>query len=93
MASASFCLTDKSVNTTNLHGWRLCAEGANAAVVRMFCITDSGTRSGLKRRIERRVRKKVCRSVVAVEMEGFDPEDDPPLSRSVGPGFVVVFNG
>jgi len=84
---------DKSVNTANRHGWRLCAEGAKIAVVRIFCITESGTGSGLKRRIERRVRRKLCRSVMFVEMVGFDPVDDPPLFRAVGPGFVIVSNG
>lgn len=93
MASARYCLTDGSVNTANRHGWRLCAEGAKVAVVRILWITDSDTGSGLKRRIERRVRKKWCGSIVFVEVCWLDPENDPPLSRAVGPGFVIVLNG
>src|SRR5688572_28453254 len=64
IASAKRVLTDKFVTTTNLHGWRLCAEGAYAVVERMVRIAASGTGSGLKRRTERRIRKKLCRSIV-----------------------------
>lgn len=86
-------LTDLSVKMQNLQGWRLCAEGANVAVVRILCITESGTGSGLKRRIERRVRRKICRSVVSVNVNWLDLEDDPSLALLRDPGLVIVFEG
>src|SRR6185503_13267956 len=59
----------------------------------MFCITESGTGSVLKRRMDRRVRRKLCRSIVFVKMCWLDLEDDPLLSFAIRPGFVVIFEG
>src|SRR5687767_5399705 len=59
----------------------------------MFLITETGTGSVLKRRTERRIRRKLCRSIVFVKMSWLDLEDDPLLSFSIGPGFIVVFDG
>ena len=92
MASAKFDLTLGSVNTTKRHGWRLCAEGAKVAVLRISLITESGTGSGLKRRIERRVRKKSFR-LMFVKGSRLNLEDDPLLSLTVLPRFAVVAQG
>ena len=91
IASASFSLTACEVSTTKRHGWRLCAEGANVAVLRMVWITESGTGSGLKRRIERRVRRKSCRSVVVqVKVERLDAVDNSALALLILPGPLVI---
>lgn len=56
----------------------------------MRSITESDTGSALKRRIERRVRRKVWRSV-GVKVNRFNFVDDPLLSFSVFPRFIIVF--
>src|SRR5215208_5518190 len=94
IALASDSFTAGVVMTTNRHGWRLCAEGANIAVARIFFITESGTGSVVKRRIERRARKKLCRSIaVKVKVERLDSIDDSSLPLSILPGSVLIFEG